>query len=117
VKLWREKWVAAEGALLIGDLLDRSAREGSILTLVDGKDSFDPDPFTEAQCQQLLWLRCRDASQALQATDLLLRDGNLAGHSSGSPTQSLGGNPNVAPQHLAPLSRPGRTIRSRSSRP
>jgi len=65
------------GALLIGDLLNRSGQEGRILVLVDGKDSFDPDSFDEAQCRQLLWLRCRDASQALQATDLLLRDGNL----------------------------------------
>jgi hypothetical protein len=65
------------GALLIGDLLDRAVLEERLLALVDGKDSFDPDSFDSAQCGRLLWLRCQDASQALQATDLLLRDGNL----------------------------------------
>ncbi len=65
------------GALLVGELLYGSLRNKRILTLVDGKDSFDPDSFGQRLCRQLLWLRCRDAEQALQSTDLLLRDGNL----------------------------------------
>lgn len=65
------------GALLVGELLQGSLRNKRILTLVDGKDSFDPDSFGQRLCRQLLWLRCRDAEQALQSTDLLFRDGNL----------------------------------------
>jgi hypothetical protein len=65
------------GALLIGDLLHRATAQARILALVDGKDSFDPDSYGSAACDRLLWLRCHDAPQALQATDLLLRDGNL----------------------------------------
>lgn len=54
------------------------------LALVDGADSFDArvlgdSPETaEILCRHLLWVRCRHRiDQALQATDLLLRDGNL----------------------------------------
>jgi hypothetical protein len=65
------------GALLLDDLLGRAVLEGKILALVDGKDSFDPDSFDAGRCRRLLWLRCQDAGKALQAADLLLRDGNL----------------------------------------
>lgn len=64
-------------ALLLGELLARAEAGGRTLTLVDGKDSFDPDSFGPSLCRRMLWLRCRDAEQAMQATDLLLRDGNL----------------------------------------
>lgn len=65
------------GALLIGELLEHSFRNHQPLALVDGRDSFDPESYGSRLCRQLLWLRCQDAEQAIQATDLLLRDGNL----------------------------------------
>lgn len=47
------------------------------VALVDGRDGFDPTAISAAAGRNLLWVRCRDALEATQATDLLLRDGNL----------------------------------------
>jgi len=47
------------------------------LVLIDARDRFDPGSFSAEDCRRLLWLRCRETRQALQAADLLLRDGNL----------------------------------------
>jgi hypothetical protein len=45
--------------------------------LVDGRDHFDPLSHTTTACSQLLWVRCRHLREALKATDLLVRDGNI----------------------------------------
>ena len=44
--------------------------------LIDGRDSFDPTSL-DFKLSRLLWVRCQEASTALKAADLLLRDGNL----------------------------------------
>jgi len=65
-------------ALLAGDSSGRQpASPSSPLVLIDARDRFDPASFTPEACARLLWLRCRETRQALQAADLLLRDGNL----------------------------------------
>jgi hypothetical protein len=45
--------------------------------LIDGSDSFDLEGITPAALARLLWVRCRNAVEAVKAADLLLRDGNL----------------------------------------
>jgi recA bacterial DNA recombination protein len=60
-------------AFLIHALLHRAHRDGFFVALVDGTDSFSP----HAALRNLLWVRCRQASQAVPAADLLLRDGNF----------------------------------------
>lgn len=62
-------------SLLISRLLDEE-RELP-LALVDGQDSFDPESYGNGRCVNLLWVRCTETDQILNATDLLLRDGNL----------------------------------------
>jgi RecA/RadA recombinase len=47
------------------------------LALVDGAGSFDATAVETPVLLRLLWIRCRKASEALQATDLLLRDRNF----------------------------------------
>jgi hypothetical protein len=64
-------------ALLLYALLQNAQRTGYFLALVDGKDSFDPQPLGNARLSHLLWVRCRKAFEAVQAADLLLRDGNF----------------------------------------
>ncbi|MFN0066713.1 MAG: hypothetical protein ACKVYV_03660 [Limisphaerales bacterium] len=59
-------------------LLDRTARDGGFLTLVDGADTFDADAAEPDVLAHLLWLRCHGAAEALKAADLVLRDRNLA---------------------------------------
>jgi hypothetical protein len=68
---------SAGSALLIHALLRNAHRAGYFLALVDGRDSFDPQPTGNALLRNLLWLRCRKAFEAVQAADLLLRDGNF----------------------------------------
>lgn len=66
------------GALvLLSALLDRAVRESFQVALVDGMCAFNPPDWSEAQLSRVLWVRCDNAQQAMQATDLLLRDGNL----------------------------------------
>ena len=65
------------GALLINHLLHAAAGDQRTLILIDGRDSFDPTTNGSELCQQLLWVRCHKASEAVRSADLLLRDGNL----------------------------------------
>ena len=57
--------------------MENARRAGYFLALVDGKDSFDPQPLDNARLGHLLWVRCQKAFEAVQAADLLLRDGNF----------------------------------------
>jgi hypothetical protein len=69
--------LSAGSALFVHALLRQASRDRFFLALVDGRDSFDPQPAGNDVLRQLLWVRCRQASQAVQATDFLLRDGNF----------------------------------------
>jgi hypothetical protein len=70
---------ASSGSALLTFALLRQAHESrQWVALVDGMDSFDPARMGEETFRRFLWVRCRNAMQALQASDLLLRDGNLA---------------------------------------
>jgi hypothetical protein len=69
--------LSAGSALLLHVLLQHAYRDGFFVALVDGKDSFDPHTAGPAVLPNLLWVRCHHASQAVQAADLLLRDGNF----------------------------------------
>lgn len=68
---------SAGSASLIHALLDVAHRERYFLALIDGQDSFDPQSLGNARLQNLLWVRCRKAAEAIKAADLLLRDGNF----------------------------------------
>jgi hypothetical protein len=68
---------SAGSALLIYALLQNAQRAGYFLALVDGRDSFDPQPLGNPCLSHLLWVRCQKAFEAVQASDLLLRDGNF----------------------------------------
>ncbi len=65
-------------AQFIHALLRHTASGGRFLTLVDGTDSLDIDALEPEALAHLLWVRCRNTAEALQTTDLLLRDRNIA---------------------------------------
>jgi RecA/RadA recombinase len=69
--------VSAGTALLFSALLQNAHQAGYFLALVDGRDSFDPQPLGNPRLRNLLWVRCTNALDALKAADLLLRDGNF----------------------------------------
>jgi hypothetical protein len=65
-------------ALLLRGLLEKQVAAGHLPALIDGRDSFEPQSLAPDVCNRLLWIRCRDTRESLQAADILLRDGNLA---------------------------------------
>jgi len=65
------------GQILLADLLRTARKESRYLALVDGSDGFDPQTMDPELLPYLLWVRCGKVVQALRATDLLLRDGNI----------------------------------------
>src|SRR5437588_753811 len=64
-------------ASLIHALLQSAQRDRHFVALIDGADSFDPGSSDNSALRHLLWIRCRKASDAIKAADLLLRDGNF----------------------------------------
>jgi hypothetical protein len=68
---------SAGSALFIHVLLRSASRNRFFLALIDGRDSFDPQTAGNEVLRHLLWVRCAQASQAVQAADFLLRDGNF----------------------------------------
>jgi recombination protein RecA len=65
-------------SVLLSALAARTA-EGETCALIDARDSFDPAVASAAgvDLQQLLWVRCQNADQALRATDLLIQAGGF----------------------------------------
>ncbi len=69
--------LGAGSASLVARLVETAHRDRYFVALVDGCDSFDPVPLGNARLQNLLWVRCRKASDAIKSADFLLRDGNF----------------------------------------
>ena len=69
--------VSAGTALLIYRLLQMAHQQRYFLALIDGRDSFDPQPLGNVRLRNLFWVRCTKAVEAVKAADLLLRDGNF----------------------------------------
>ena len=67
--------MSAGSASLIHALLHTAQGARYFVALIDGADSFDPQPC--GNLSHLLWVRCRKAFEAIKAADLLLRDGNF----------------------------------------
>src|SRR3954451_19435548 len=68
---------SAGSASLIHALIHSAHRDNYFLALIDGRDSFDPTGVENARLRNLLWVRCNEASEAIKAADLVLRDGNF----------------------------------------
>ncbi len=65
------------GGLFLTGLLRSTCQRGGLLALIDGADAFDPAGVPAAALARVVWVRTRQPAQAVQAADLLLRDGNL----------------------------------------
>jgi hypothetical protein len=64
-------------AMLIAQLLRQTAAKNQFMALIDGQDSLDVASIEQSTLNRLLWIRCQNASEAVKAADLVLRDGNL----------------------------------------
>src|SRR5262249_37527973 len=69
---------AGKTSLLTAALAART-QAAETCALVDARDAFDPETAEAAgvRLERLLWVRCREISQALRATDLLLQGGGF----------------------------------------
>ena len=65
-------------SLLVSALASRTAAS-EVCALVDARDGFDPQSAEAAgvRLKQLLWVRCRNAEQAVRAADLLIQGGGF----------------------------------------
>src|ERR1700687_860243 len=90
-------------SLLLSALASRTA-DGEVCALVDARDSFDPLTGNAAgiALKKLLWVRCQNIDQALQATDLLIQAG---GFGMGAMGFSAVRPKTVAPVHVHPWCR------------
>ena len=68
---------AAGGGLLVNTLVLATLRRQGLLALIDGGNAFDLAGVPKAALSRLLWVRSQTAAKAVQAADLILRDGNL----------------------------------------
>ena len=65
--------ISSGGAIVLHEIIAAMHDVSQYVALIDGKDCFEP----VADHPLLLWIRCNNTVQALKATDLILRDGNL----------------------------------------
>jgi recombination protein RecA len=65
-------------SFLTSTLASRTAAS-EVCALVDARDAFDPHSaeIVGVKLNQLVWVRCRNADQALRATDLLIQGGGF----------------------------------------
>jgi RecA/RadA recombinase len=66
--------LSSGSTLVLHEIIEAMHLASQFVALVDGTDCFEPTKNTDL----LLWIRCQNAYQAVKATDLLLRDGNVA---------------------------------------
>jgi hypothetical protein len=64
--------------LFIGQLLGVTRADARRVALVDAGDAFDPASWPAIILEHLVWVRTRDAAEAMAAADLLARDANFA---------------------------------------
>jgi len=67
-------YISAGGAIVLHEMIEAMHQHSQCVALIDGKNSFEPS----TDYPLLLWIRCQNVPQALKATDLVLRDTNLA---------------------------------------
>ena len=69
--------LSAGSASFVDAMVRAACRDRYFMALIDGTDSFDPQPIGNQALGHLLWVRCQTTVQAIKSADLLLRDGNF----------------------------------------
>src|ERR1700730_7112421 len=66
--------ISSGGAIVLHEIIEAMQEISQYVALIDSKNCFEP----VVDHPLLLWIRCHNVLQALKATDLILRDGNLS---------------------------------------
>jgi hypothetical protein len=69
--------ISAGSASLVAAMIQAACRDRYFIALIDGSDSFDPEPLGNDALRHVLWVRCSTTLHAIKSADLLLRDGNF----------------------------------------
>lgn len=69
--------LSAGSASFVAAMVRAACRDRYFVALIDGTDSFDPQPIGNQALRHLLWVRCHTTVEAIKSADLLLRDGNF----------------------------------------
>lgn len=64
-------------ALLLDAILRSASSQGVLSAIIDGGNSFEPVDYNATSRGGMLWVSTHNPKSAIQATDILLRDGNL----------------------------------------
>jgi hypothetical protein len=67
--------ISSGGAIVLHEIIATMHDTSQYVALIDSRDCFEP---AADDHPLLLWIRCHNVLQALKATDLILRDGNLS---------------------------------------
>src|SRR4029077_17206824 len=59
--------LSAGSASFIAAMIQAAQRERYFMALIDGSDSFDPQPLGNHALRHLLWVRCRTTVQAIKS--------------------------------------------------
>ena len=70
--------ISSGSSLFLHALIERARDQGEWIALIDASDSFDPATLENEMLSRLLWLRCKNAKEAVKAADMLLHDGTLS---------------------------------------
>jgi hypothetical protein len=65
------------GMLLQARVLEMCRQQRLRVALIDGSDSFDPQSFTPDALAHVVWVRCHEMQQVMQAADIVARDANF----------------------------------------
>jgi recA bacterial DNA recombination protein len=66
--------ISSGGTIVLHEIIEAMHRGSQYVALIDSQNCFEP----VVDYPLLLWIRCHNVLQALKATDLVLRDGNLS---------------------------------------
>ena len=69
--------LSAGSASFVAAMIRSAHRDRYFLALIDGTNSFDPQPLGNDVLRHLLWVRCHTTHDAIKSADLVLRDGNF----------------------------------------
>lgn len=64
--------------LFLGQILHHTRTQALRVALVDADDAFDPGSWPGFLLEHLVWVRAKNAAEAMAAADLLTRDANLS---------------------------------------
>ncbi|MGB0371048.1 MAG: hypothetical protein ACPGN3_06820 [Opitutales bacterium] len=72
-----ESQIACGAQIHVEALLEEASKLQSYAAIIDTQQTWNPSQLSSEALRHILWVRCREQSQALRAADVLIRDENF----------------------------------------